>query len=506
MNHVEPLCIVGEYRGNVADICYDSRYVIKNGMFVAIQGYKVDGHYYIEEAVLRGAKFIVHEKDYSPPPGVTAIQVKDSRRTLGILGRNFYRDPSSHLCLVGVTGTNGKTTITYLLESILIAAGFRVGVLGTVNYRFNHKVFPAPNTTPESYDMQKILRTMLDEGVTHVIAEVSSHATELKRVDDCSFDMGIFTNLSRDHLDYHKTMEKYFRAKRRFFTEVIPDGGKRKKFIIVNGDDPWGQKLRKEIHNTVPLLTYGIENDCDMIADPFVLTLEGTQAEIRAGRNRFSVSSSLIGKFNLYNIMAATLAAIALEIPAKTIQNGIAKLKKVPGRLEKISKAGQPMVFVDYAHTDDAVRRVLQTLSAFRRKSIITVFGCGGDRDRGKRPLMGKAAVSLSDLTILTSDNPRTEDPIIIIEDIEKGIREMSVKKISPDVLEKHRGAKGYTVIPDRAKAIKMAISLAHSSDIILIAGKGHEDYQIIGTVKMPFDDRKIAKAALRSRSMGGMT
>ena len=503
LKYVEPLHIAGDFYGDVSDVCYDSRHVKDNGLFVAIPGLKVDGHDYIEEAINRGAKYIVHEKKYLPPPGVTAVQVKDCRRTLGILGKNFYGNPSSCLCLVGVTGTNGKTTVTYLLESILKAAGFRVGVLGTVNYRFNNKVLPAPNTTPESCDMQKILRTMLDEGITHVIAEISSHAADLKRIDDCTFDMGIFTNLTQDHLDYHRTMENYFQAKKRLFNEVIPAGRKKQKFMIINGDDFWGQRLMKEVNNDVSSLTYGLENSCDMIADTFMLSLEKTKAVLLTGNDHFAISSHLIGKFNLYNIMAACLASVALGIPIKFIRTGIAKLKKVPGRLERVSKSGQPGVFVDYAHTDDAIKRALQSLSAFKKRKIITVFGCGGDRDRGKRPLMGKAAVSLSDITIVTSDNPRTEKPLGIIEEIERGIREMSLEKFPPETLAQNKVGKGYTIIPDRKEAIITAVSAADILDIVFIAGKGHENYQIIGETKIPFDDRKIAKAALQKRNRG---
>lgn len=500
----EPLHIAGNYSGNVSAISYDSRHCEKNSLFVAIPGLKVDGHDYITEAVARGARFIVYERDYLPPSGVTAIKVLDSRRVLGILGRNFHKDPSAGMCLIGVTGTNGKTTVTYLLESILKAAGFKVGVLGTVNYRFNEKVLPAPNTTPESYEMQKILRIMADAGITHVIAEVASHAVDLKRVDDCSFDMGIFTNLSRDHLDYHGTMENYFLTKKRFFDNILPSGKKHRKFMILNGDDPWGQRLFREVRTGVPSQTFGIETECDMTADPFTLSLEGIKARIHTAPLSFAIVSPLIGKFNLYNILAAAMAAVSLNIPESFIRTGVAKLKKVPGRLEKISKSDEPAVFVDYAHTDDALRRVLQNLSAFKKRKIVTVFGCGGDRDRGKRPLMGKAAVSFSDMTIVTSDNPRTENPLAIIGEIEKGIREIPVNKISPETLNNESDEKSYTIIPDRKKAIEKAVSLAAPSDIVLVAGKGHENYQIIGQARMPFDDRKIAKTALKNRSGKG--
>lgn len=499
MKGVEILKSSGDLTGEVPSLCYNSKNCHENSLFVAISGLKSDGHDYIPEAIARGARFIVHEKEsfswgqilnLSP----TVIKVANSRRALGILAKNFYRHPSSHLFLIGVTGTNGKTTVTYLLEAIFRAAGFSVGVLGTVNYRFKGKVLAAPNTTPESFEMQRILREMVNDGVTHVVAEVSSHAIDLKRVDDCAFDLGIFTNLSAEHLDYHKTMENYFQAKRRFFEEVLPAGGKEHR-MIVNIDDPWGQRLLKEI--TMSSLTFGMENECDVTTEKFNLSLEGMKATIHTGGAQFTVSSPLLGRFNLYNILAATAAAVSLHIPERCIQTGIESFKSVPGRLEVINKSGQPQVFVDYAHTYDALKKVLENLSELKRGKIITVFGCGGDRDRGKRPLMGKAATTFSDLAVLTSDNPRTEDPLEIIREIEMGIHADSIRRYLPDDLNKNIPEKGYVVIPDRRTAIEKAISLAGNSDIVLIAGKGHEDYQIIGDQRFPFDDREVVREAI---------
>jgi UDP-N-acetylmuramoyl-L-alanyl-D-glutamate--2,6-diaminopimelate ligase len=477
----------------VASVCYDSRQCQKGSLFVAIPGLKADGHAFIADALERGAAVVVHEEEFHPPRGVTAVQVRDSRRALGILGKNFFADPSSALTLVAVVGTNGKTTVTYLLESILRAAGCPVGVLGTVNYRYGGKSLPAPNTTPESFEMQRILREMADHGVTHMVAEVSSHAVDLRRVDDCHFDVGVFTNLTQDHLDYHGTMENYFRAKQRFFSEVLPGSGKQRTHpMIVNIDDPWGQRILREVPGG--RITYGLDNPCDVSADPFELTLGSIRATLRLHGERLEVASPLMGRFNLYNILAAAAAALALGIPGRFIQKGIAALSSVPGRLEKVSTAGQPAVFVDYAHTEDALRRVLQNLAVFRKRRIITVFGCGGDRDRGKRPLMGEAATAASDLSIVTSDNPRTEDPLEIIREIERGIR---VPKLADGDLKGPESRQGYWVIPDRRSAIERAIVMAGADDIVLIAGKGHEDYQIIGTRKFPFDDRRIASEAL---------
>jgi len=525
MKGIEILAAAGERDGEVASVCYDSRQCRRGSLFVAIHGLRADGHLFIADAVDRGAGFIVHEREISPPAGVAAIRVSDSRRALGVLGKNFFGNPSAGICLIAVTGTNGKTTVAYLLEEILRAAGCGVGVLGTVNYRYGEEILPAPNTTPESFEMQRILREMADHGVTHCVAEVSSHAVDLRRIDDCAFDLGIFTNLSQDHLDYHGTMENYFQAKKRFFSEVLPAGGKDSPRQIINADDPWGQRIVREV--AFERLTFGLEQPCDVGADPFRLSLDGIEAKLRFGGEIIPIASPLLGRFNLYNILAAAAAALALKIPGRFIREGIAALANVPGRLEKVSAAGQPAVFVDYAHTDDALRRVLQNLAAFRSGRIITVFGCGGDRDRGKRPLMGKAATAYSDLTIVTSDNPRTEDPLEIIREIEAGIRapKLNLSAAScgessnssliprqaagnvlaggfagPGAAEGQPKQKGYFVIPERREAIAAAIGLAGNADIVLIAGKGHEDYQIIGERKFPFDDRLIAREELAKR------
>ncbi len=485
---------------DVTSLCYNSRQCSRNSLFVAVTGLKADGHDYIDDAVRRGAKVVVCERDVPTSPEITQIRVKNGRRALGLLARTFCGDPSSSLVAVGVVGTNGKTTITYILESIFSVAGFCCGVLGTVNYRYPGLKMEAPNTTPESLDLQRILRDMADNGVTHVVAEVSSHAIDLRRVDDCHFDLGIFTNLTQDHLDYHKTMENYYQAKKRFFSEVLPGGGKsRRHSMVVNVDDPWGKRLVREAGAANRPLTFGIEEDAHIRPSSFDLSLNGIKAEIAVGPARFELVSPLIGKFNLSNVLAAVSAAIALRIPVEAICRGVMQMNAVPGRLEKVSGLNQPQVFVDYAHTDDALRRVLESLSPFKKGRIITVFGCGGDRDRGKRPLMGKVATNYSDLTILTSDNPRSEDPLSIIGDIEVGINCQSIPKGSPEELSLGMTGRGYMVIPDRREAIEAAIRSARSSDIVLIAGKGHEDYQIIGANRLHFDDREIAKEILES-------
>jgi UDP-N-acetylmuramoyl-L-alanyl-D-glutamate--2,6-diaminopimelate ligase len=497
---LDTINVSGETSGEVSAVCFSADKCISGSLFVAISGLKSDGHDFIPEAITRGARFIVYEKDMQLPSEVTAIKVSDSRRALSILAKNYFGNPSGNLVLVAVMGTNGKTTITYLLESILKEAGFNCGVLGTVNYRYNNKMYPAPNTTPESYEMQKILRDMADDGITHVIAEVSSHAVDLKRVDDCDFDLGIFTNLTRDHLDYHLTMENYFQAKKRFFAEILPESKKvHSQKMVINADDKWGQRIVQEV--SVPALTYGIENDYSIRAANYELSLTGIKAQLNLAGETVFIDSPLIGKFNLYNILAAVGAAFILHVPYPVIKRGIEKLSNVPGRLEKVSSPDDVNIFVDYAHTDDALRRVLQNLSELKKKRIITVFGCGGNRDRGKRPLMGEAATRYSDLTIITSDNPRLEDPLAIIAEIETGIDSGRIQKTAPDKLQLKNGTHGYTVIPERRKAIEAALASARNGDIVLIAGKGHEDYQILGTEKVPFDDRVVAAQTLKLRS-----
>jgi len=488
------LQISGKVSGDVSSICYDSRRCEDGSLFVAISGLRFDGHDYIADAIKKGAKYIVYEKDIHLKPRIAYIKVADSRQALGILGKNFFQNPSSNLCVIGITGTNGKTTVSYLLESIFRAAGLKVGIIGTINYRFDGKIFPASITTPESLDLQRMLREMVDSGVTHMILEVSSHSLDLGRVDSCEFDRGIFMNLSRDHLDYHHTMERYFQAKKMFFQKILDTGEK----MIINVDNPWGQMLFKETGKKA--LTFGIENKCNVSSENFTLSSEGIKGEIKTHHGNFTINSPMIGKFNLYNILAASATASSLKSPEEYIQTGIENLKKIPGRLEKVSEPGQPLVFVDYAHTEDALKGVLWNLSKFKKGKIITVFGCGGNRDRGKRPLMGNVAVTFSDLTIITSDNPRTEDPLMIIKEIEKGIlgrTGTTIKKYFREDLTGNTDEKGYVIIPDRKVAVELAITIAGTSDIVLVAGKGHEKYQIVGDRRIPFDDRAVSREAL---------
>ena len=493
LHGIDILDVSGDMSGQASCLCYDSRACKERSVFVAISGAQFDGHDFMLDAVKRGAHYIVYDKGGVPAlPNTTCIRVAESRLALATLARNFYGNPSGNICLIGVTGTNGKTTVTYLIDSILRSSGFSVGVMGTVNYRYGGKVFPAPHTTPESLDLQRMLREMVDAGVTHVVMEVSSHAIDLKRIYGCEYDLGVFTNLSREHLDYHTTMEEYFLVKKRFFDDVV--GGHP---AIVNGDDPWGVRLHEEIKT--PSVTFGVGDSCDVSPIDVGLSIDGIDARIQGGDGEFRIRSALAGRFNLSNILAATTAALSLGVPKDSIRAGIQALDVVPGRLERVSRPGEPVVFVDYAHTADALEKVLETLSEFNKKRIITVFGCGGDRDRTKRPAMGRIAAGLSALAIVTSDNPRTEDPLRIIDEIEKGI-EPGTTRYAPEDMADGFVKKGYTVVPDRKGAITLAVSLADDSDIVLVAGKGHEDYQIVGTQRVAFDDRVVVREALSLR------
>ena len=498
LSGVDVLGVSGDISGDASDICYDSRKCKEGSVFVAITGLEFNGHDFVRDAVKRGAAYIVHDEVKIPTePGVTFIRVKDSRLALGRLGKNFYDNPSRNLCLIGITGTNGKTTTAYLLESILESAGFCTGVTGTVNYRYGGNLFPALHTTPESLDLQRMLREMVDAGVTHVVMEVSSHAIDLKRIYECEYDVGIFTNLSREHLDYHHTMEEYFLVKKRLFTDV-PGGC----VAVINGDDPWGVRLLDE--TKAPPVTFGVGELRDVSSTGFTLSMDGINAKIKGPDGEFTVFSAMVGKFNLYNILAATATAISLGIPEEYIRSGIRTLKTVPGRLERVSNPDEPPIFVDYAHTGDALKKVLENLSDFKEGRIITVFGCGGDRDRTKRPVMGKIAATLSDLAIITSDNPRTEDPSKILNEIEMGIDADSNRYSSENIINDF-DEKGYMVVADRRTAIELAVSIAGKSDIVLVAGKGHEDYQIVGTMKFPFDDSVVVREALSGRRSKGM-
>ncbi len=482
--------IQGSEDTEIFDIQYDSRAVEKGSLFVAVKGEKADGNVFVPQAIEKGAVAVV--TDRSKDSGVriqeyaaTIIYVPNAREALAKISTAFFGEPASKLKLVGITGTNGKTTTSFLVESILREAGLNPGVIGTINYRYAGKVLPAPNTTPESLDLQRLLKDMVDRGVKSVVMEVSSHALSQDRVAGLIFDAGVFTNLTQDHLDYHGTMEAYFEAKARLFTDFIDEG----RAAVINMDDPKGEELSKRAVGRV--MGYGKTGKGrgkeNIFPKDIRLGVDGIKGIFATPSGDVKINSSLMGEFNLYNILAAVGAGVGLGLPVEAIEKGISDLKNVPGRLERVDAGQGFTILVDYAHTPDALERVLATVRELTDKRIITVFGCGGDRDKGKRPIMGRIAAGYSDVVIVTSDNPRTEDPMTIIEDIKAGI-----------ILVRGQGSE-VRVIPDRREAIIEAIKEANKGDVVLLAGKGHEDYQIIGNEKIYFDDREEAIKAVRS-------
>ena len=477
---------------NIEGIHYDSRMIKPGHLFVAVKGHDLDGHTYIPDAINNGAVAVVTEKSCRISEDITEIRVPDSRGTLSKLAARFYRDPCKELQVVGITGTNGKTTTSYIIESILLAAGKSPGVIGTINYRFSGNISPNPVTTPESLDFMRIIRDMADGGVTHAVVEVSSHALEQGRTGNCLFNTAIFTNLSRDHLDYHNTMEEYFQAKSILFRKLHHGGSEKKPVAVINADDPKGPELKALTKTEV--LTYGLVEDAQVRASNIITDREGIKAILNTPSGDTGIKSKLIGKVNIYNILAASTAALSLGIGLEEISRGIENLRAVPGRLEPVPNKRELSIVVDYAHTPDALLKAQKTVRPLTKGRIITVFGCGGDRDKGKRYEMGFAAGENSDIVFITSDNPRSEDPEAIIEQIEKGVLGSGLPKVAGSGLSETE--RGYVIASDRRDAIQRAIAIADKTDLILIAGKGHEDYQIIGHEKIHFDDREEAALA----------
>jgi UDP-N-acetylmuramoyl-L-alanyl-D-glutamate--2,6-diaminopimelate ligase len=487
--------VLGDLNVEVTGVAYHSREVIPGGLFVALKGCRTDGHLYLAASLDAGARVVVTEQELVPPPGVTVVRVPQARLALAHISAAYYDHPSRELTLVGITGTNGKTTTTYILEAILSAAGCRVGVVGTVNYRVGDATWPAPVTTPESLDLQRLLREMRTRGVTHVFLEVSSHALDLRRVDGAFFAAAVFTNLSQDHLDYHRDLDDYFAAKSRLFLEILANGRPAQKGLaVLNLDDPRGLELKDAVAD--PALTYGLHPDSLVRPLSHRFRQDGLEAHLTSPAGDVKITSRLVGPFNLANILAAAGTALGLGIDPATIARGIAALPGVPGRLERFGPPAGPGVFVDYAHTPAAVTQALAALHTLNFSRLITVFGCGGDRDRGKRPLMGQAAAAGSHLVIVTSDNPRTEDPLAIIREIEPGLKQSGLPRL--DLAAAQRGEAGYLVVPDRREAIRLAVSLARPGEAVLVAGKGHENYQIWGTERRHFDDREEVTLALK--------
>jgi UDP-N-acetylmuramoyl-L-alanyl-D-glutamate--2,6-diaminopimelate ligase len=497
LQHIEPLLFDGDPGMEIQGLYYDSRQVQPGGLFFALRGAAADGHRYIGSALQAGAAAVVAEDASSVPIGATRVIVPDARRAMARAAAIFYGDPTASVPLVGITGTNGKTTTSYLVEAILEKAGKPAAVLGTVNYRFRELAFPAPNTTPESVDLQRTLKELVDAGAAAIVMEVSSHALEQKRVDGCRFDVGVFTNLTRDHLDYHLTMDAYLASKARLFSALLAeDRIKPRRRAAVNRDDPYGSTIADAA--VCPVLTYGLGNGAGVTATNVKFSVAGIEGVLVTPAGRVLFHSPMLGRFNLYNILAAAAVGVALDLPLAAIRLGIEGHRRVPGRLERVDNERGVTVLVDYAHTGDALENVLRTLREIATARIITVFGCGGDRDPGKRPIMGEIAAAMSDLAIVTSDNPRTEAPSAIMAQIKSGIAPLGLREYQPEELPAGFVEKGFVMCEPRREAIRLAAGAARPGDIVVLAGKGHEDYQIIGTEKLHFDDREEAAAAFR--------
>lgn len=486
LENIEIINVNGDLELDISSISFDSNKVKEGFLFVALTGEKTDGHSYIDSALQNGAKAIIVEK--APDihnQEVTVVQVDDSRAALAGVSANFFRHPTKELTLVGITGTNGKTTITFLLESIWQNQRKEYGVIGTIDYRFGETVKQSSMTTPESLDLMGIFREMRDKGVEAVAMEVSSHAIDKRRVIGCNFDAAVFTNLTQDHLDYHDSMESYFEVKKKLFTDFLKESTKQEKYSIINIDDPYGARLSKEVPGDI--VTYSMKNkEASVYAESSTITPNGIHAKVITPKGEIEIKSTLFGEHNLSNILAAVATAASLGTANEFIEKGLSRIDSVPGRLEAISNDKGFNVLVDYAHTPDALQNVLLASRPLTEGRLILVFGCGGDRDNAKRPLMGEIGKRLSDVLFATSDNPRTEDPEIILDHIEEGINQAEENE------------KPYFRITDRAQAIRQAITFAKRNDTVLIAGKGHEDYQILGTTKYPFDDREIAREVLK--------
>ena len=490
---LEEFDLIGNPEQEIDGIVYDSRQVKPGYLFVAINGFTLDGHDYFRNAIQNGATVLVGEIFEGFSEDITRICVPDSRDALWKLACQFYDRPFEGMNLIGVTGTNGKTSTCYILESILSAAGATPGIIGTINYHFSGKSYETPGTTPESLDLMSYLRQMADEGVSDVIMEVSSHALDQKRTGDLPFRVAIFTNLSRDHLDYHETMEEYFEAKSLLFTELHRHVGDDEPIAVINADDPKGIELVSLTDARV--ITYGLGHDCHVRANSVFIDKNGIKARLITPKGERLFQAPLIGEVNIYNILAASAAALSLGVDLDTVVDGIERLRVVPGRLELVENNRGLILMVDYAHTPDALLKTLKTISPLVHGRVLTVFGCGGDRDKGKRYEMGRVAGENSDLVFITSDNPRSEDPLSIIAQIEEGILESGLTRLNASGQELITGP-GYFVEANRREAIRKAVSMAGKEDLVLIAGKGHEDYQIIGNERISFDDRKEAALA----------
>lgn len=473
IHDISPVDIKGNAAINISGIAKDSRMVQEGYMFFATN----KSGLYIDDALKRGASVLVTDSE-TQKPFLCTIIASDVPRTIGRVASHFNGFPSKHMHVAGVTGTNGKTTITYLIESILRNSGKQAGVIGTISYRYNGHVLKAENTTPGANEIHSLMKDMYDSKVRHVVMEVSSHALDQRRVEGVEFDVGIFTNLTHDHLDYHGDFEHYKAAKKLLFEDYLKVSSKEKKYAILNIDDPVVREFILEA--PVETLSYSTKGYADAHLLKYEEDIDGLKLDISLMGKKVSVASPLLGMFNASNILASMLYGVTTNISYEKIKEGIEKVEGVPGRLERVKNERNVSIFIDYAHTPDALNNVLALLNQLKKGRLIVVFGCGGDRDATKRPVMGGIATSHADLAIITSDNPRSEDPKRIIEDIKKGIND-----------------KPYKVIENRKDAIIEAMKLAGENDVLLIAGKGHEDYQIIGNNRYHFSDREVIEEAL---------
>jgi UDP-N-acetylmuramoyl-L-alanyl-D-glutamate--2,6-diaminopimelate ligase len=478
---IEIAKISGNTDNEILALSHDSRKAKPGTLFVAIQGEKADGHEYMRDAIEGGACAVVYDKAEPRPevvdqhPAVTFIRVRDSRAALASLSNNFYRKPSQQLKVVGITGTNGKTTTAYLLKAIFESWGKKTGLIGTIQYMIQEEVYESIHTTPEASEFQMLLNKMVLAGCEYVVAEVSSHALVQKRVDGTVFRTGVFTNLTSEHLDFHETIENYYEAKARFFSELLHD----EATAVINYDDIWGRKLMELLRGSI--ISYGLETGSEILATEINSTFDGLTFTIVSDGKKHPVVSPLVGLPNVYNILSAVAAARSQGVPWESILSGIQKAGTIRGRFEKVAMGQGFLAVVDYAHTEDALERLIYTARGLAKGKIITVFGCGGDRDRGKRPAMGAIATKLSDSVIITSDNPRSEDPEKIMKEIESGARR-----------------RNYLLEADREEAIRRSVMMASEGDVVLIAGKGHETYQEIKGKRYTLNDKEVLEKALQ--------
>jgi UDP-N-acetylmuramoyl-L-alanyl-D-glutamate--2,6-diaminopimelate ligase len=471
--------IIGRYGSmdiDVKDIVYDSRKIIPGCIFICITGFKVDGHKYINDAIDKGAAVAIIEKDIEAE-GITIIKVSNTRKVMPIIGSNFYHHPTNKLKLIGITGTNGKTTTTYLIKSILEQAHKKSSTIGTISIKIGNDEVASSRTTPEAIELQQLFREMLDKDMEYSVMEVSSHALDLGRVDNCSFRIGIFSNLTQDHLDYHINFDNYREAKKKLFYKTTHAN-------IINIDDMHGRIIAEDIkHLKTPLITFGIDNHADIMAKNIEIDAKGIKFTLVTPKYSIDIKNKIPGRFSVYNCLAAAATAYVEGIDKNTIKEGLHNISNVPGRSEVVDIDKPFTVLIDYAHSPDSLENILNSVRQYTKGRIITVFGCGGDREKEKRPIMGEVAGRLSDFCVITSDNPRSEEPESIIKHVEQGIRDTNCD---------------YICIENRRDAIKYALTIARKKDVVLLAGKGHETYQVLKEKTIHFDEREIIRELIR--------